>query len=114
MSHSFPKSMRLLRSDEFDAVFAAKRSCADKRLVVFTLPNGLARPRLGLVVSRKVGGAVVRNRWKRLLREAFRLSQDELPAVDIVCLPRPAHTPTLDSLTESLRRLARSKKGPRP
>ena len=110
MSHSFPKSTRLLKSEDFDAVFAAKRSRADKRLVVFTLPNGLGHPRLGLVVSRKVGNAVVRNRWKRLLREAFRLAQDELPAVDLVCLPRPAHTPTLESLTQSLRQLTRGKR----
>jgi ribonuclease P protein component len=100
--HSFPKSHRLLASADFDRVFAARKSRGDKRLVVYLLPNGLGHPRLGLVVSRKVGGAVVRNRWKRLLREAFRLNQQDLPAMDIVCLPRPAHTPTLESLAESL------------
>jgi ribonuclease P protein component len=106
----FPKSLRLLKSAEFDAVFAARRSRADKRLIVYTLANGLDHPRLGLVVSRKVGNAVRRNRWKRLLREAFRRIQHELPSVDIVCVPRPAHTPTLESLSESLRQLTRRKK----
>lgn len=108
--YRFPKSHRLLTSSDFDRVFAAKQSRADRRLVVYTTANECDHPRLGLVVSRKVGNAVVRGRWKRLLREAFRLLQDELPAVDIVCLPRPAHAPTLDGLTESLRQLTRPKK----
>lgn len=98
----FPKSHRLLSGPEFDRVFAARRSRADKRLVIYQLKNGLSHPRLGLVVSRKVGNAVVRNRWKRLLREAFRLVQHDLPSVDIVCLPRAGQKPTLDTLKESL------------
>ncbi|MCO6043069.1 ribonuclease P protein component [Aeoliella sp. ICT_H6.2] len=110
MSHTFPKSHHLLSSEQFDRVFAARKSRGDNRLVVYTLPNGLGHPRLGLVVSRKVGNAVVRNRWKRLLREAFRLNQHDLPAADIICLPRPKHTPTLESLSESLQALTRRKR----
>ncbi|MCA9238652.1 MAG: ribonuclease P protein component [Planctomycetales bacterium] len=101
----FPKSSRLLRSAEFDAVFAAKCSAADGWLIVYGLPNDLERPRLGLVVSRKVGKAVVRNRWKRVLREAFRLSQHELPPLDLVCLPRSRDTPALEPIATSLRGL---------
>lgn len=47
-------------------------------LLVFTRPNGLAHHRLGLAVSARLGGAVVRSRLKRLIREAFRLEQHEL------------------------------------
>lgn len=107
--YRFPKSHRLLKPEEFDRVFAGKRSRADRRLVVYVAPNECGHPRLGLVVSRKVGNSVVRGRWKRLLREAFRLAQHELPAADIVCLPRPQHTPTLEGLTESLAQLTRPK-----
>jgi ribonuclease P protein component len=53
-------------------------------------PNGLPHARLGLSISRKVGGAVVRNRLKRLLREAFRLRQHELAAgIDLIVVGRP-------------------------
>lgn len=101
----FQKSHRLLKGEDFDRVFTARRSRSDKLLVVYQLANGLPHPRLGLVVSRKVGNAVVRNRWKRMLREAFRLLQHELPNVDLVCLPRAAQAPALGSLMDSLREL---------
>ena len=77
-------------------------------LVVYGLENGLPHARLGLSVSRKVGNAVVRNRWKRLLREAFRLQLAELPSgLDLVIGPRADATPELDGLKDSLRQLAR-------
>jgi ribonuclease P protein component len=76
-------------------------------LVLYACENGLGHARLGLVVSRKVGSAPVRARWKRCLREAFRLSQLELPTgLDLVILPRPAAAPTMPRVRESLRSLA--------
>jgi ribonuclease P protein component len=98
---------RLRRGADFRRVYARKRSASDGRLVLYACENNLAFPRLGLSVSVRVGPAVVRNRWKRLLREAFRLRRTELPAgVDIIAIPRGARAPELISLGESLVRLA--------
>jgi ribonuclease P protein component len=103
----FPKTRRLLKSDEFERAFQRRRSHSDGMLIVYGCENGLPVARLGLVVSRKAGNAVVRNRWKRCLREAFRLAQDELPAgLDLVVLPRAGATPTTPRLRRSLCELA--------
>ncbi len=76
-------------------------------LILYACENELDYPRIGLVVSRKAGNAVVRNRWKRCLREAFRLSQHELPAgIDLVALPRAGAEPTMPRVQQSLRTLA--------
>jgi ribonuclease P protein component len=57
-------------------------------------------------VSRRIGGAASRNRWKRLLREAFRLTQHQLPPLDLVCVVRGASPPDLRRLMEALPALA--------
>jgi len=83
---------RLSRSAEFERVYRQGRSVANRHLVLYTFPNASTqRPRLGLSVSRKVGGAVERNKVKRLLREAFSHAENELlSGQDVVVVARPA------------------------
>jgi ribonuclease P protein component len=77
-----PGRGRLSRSAEFDRVFRHGRSHAGREFVLYVFPRGEegGAPRLGLSVSRKVGGSVERNRVKRVLREAFARESPRLPA----------------------------------
>lgn len=105
-SEPFAAHFRLRKTADFERVYARRCSASDATLLVYGATSDLPHTRLGLSVSRKHGGAVKRNRWKRLLREAFRLSQAELPpGVDLVVIPRPGE-PELSKLRHSLVRLA--------
>lgn len=104
---SFPKQLRLRTSAEFERVYAAECYAADGVLVINATTNDLGHSRLGLSISRKVGNAVVRNRWKRLIREAFRLQRSALPSgIDFVVRPKRGAVPEFVAIKESLRKLA--------
>jgi ribonuclease P protein component len=92
------KRRRLSRSAEFERVYRQGRSKGNRYLVLYAFPRGEevataeadAGPRLGLSVSRRVGGAVERNRIKRVLREAFWAEAPRLPeGADYVVVARP-------------------------
>ena len=105
---SFRPSHRLKHRNEFRRVFNSRSSVADETLIVYGCENDQATARLGLSVSRKVGNAVVRNRWKRTIREGFRLSKNSITAgIDLVVIPRKGVEPNLSRIADSLIRLSK-------
>jgi ribonuclease P protein component len=98
----------VLKTAEFKAAYAAKGRAADGRLVVYARANGLAEIRVGLSVGSRVGGSVVRNRVKRLLREALRQARADFPTgYDIIIVPLAADF-TFQELDRRLRLLVPS------
>jgi len=105
---TFTKSQHLRTKSDFERVYDLKCKAADGVLLVFAARNDLGLTRIGLSVSRKHGGAIVRNRLKRLLREAFRLMQHEIPAsLDLIAIPLDKVKAALPAYQESLVRISR-------
>lgn len=93
MNQTFPKNVRIRKPHEFELVRKSDTYHAGNLIVIQVARNGLNTSRLGLAISRAVGNAVVRNRWKRGLREAFRSCRERLPAgYDFVIRPRRGAT----------------------
>lgn len=105
--HRFLAAFRLKTRADFARVFAGKQTLADGVLRIHAAASTCGHPRLGLSVSRRLGNAVARNRYKRLLREAFRLSRERLPALDLVVIPQGRRRPTLEDFQASLVQLSR-------
>ena len=88
---TFPRRLRILLGRDFERVMRSGRKAHTRNLIVFAAGRETPEPRIGLAVGRKVGNAVCRNRWKRLIREAFRLKlKAMLPGVDLVVAVKAA------------------------
>ena len=77
---SFPKSRKLTSNSQFKAVMARNMCISSGVFTLYMAENRCSYPRLGISVGKSCGGAVIRNRLKRLLREVFRQCQGQIPA----------------------------------
>ncbi|MHC4691777.1 MAG: ribonuclease P protein component [Planctomycetota bacterium] len=77
---TFAKNKRLVRNCQFKDVLDRGQRFSDGLLTLYMAQNDCGHPRLGISVGKSWGNSVMRNRLKRLLREAFRQSQDQIPA----------------------------------
>ena len=104
---TFSKSERLVSNRQFKTVLDARRRASDTVLALWIAENGCGHARLGVSVGKSCGNAVVRNRLKRLLREAFRCSQKEIPqGCDYVLMLSPALVKRLRQPEDGARVLA--------
>jgi ribonuclease P protein component len=88
---TFPREARLVRRGEFDAVYRAGRRRSSSHFTVFFRANELPQSRFGVSIKKALGGAVVRNRIRRRVREIVRCHRSEIPAGwDIVIHPKSA------------------------
>ena len=108
MRYFFRKLQRVVRSDDFTRALRQGQCAADGTLVLFALAVPEAEvPKLGVTIPKKAGNAVVRNRWKRLIRESFRTQQDQIPAgYHYVVRPKKGAQPDWDEIRKSVPRLA--------
>jgi ribonuclease P protein component len=103
-SFPFPKEIRILKHSDFIRRSKTDRKMAFPHFLVIIKPNHLGRTRLGLTVGKKAGGAVRRNRIKRLLREFFRRFNNKLPpSQDIIIIALKGSDPlTYQKVVEEL------------
>ena len=108
-AHRFPKDRRVRRRPEFQQAFERGFRLHSRFFTVVVLPNGLTAARLGIVASRKFGGAVARNRGKRVIREVFRhLDITAGPAADLIVIPkRELLTVDVDTAAQDFRTIWR-------
>ncbi len=106
--YSFRRHQHIRRGADFDRAFREGSRARTELLLVVVCENGLEHSRLGLSVGKRIWkSAVRRNRVRRIFREAFRLTQHELPAgLDVVLVPgKPRLEPRLGATCDDLRRL---------
>ncbi len=103
------KTYRLRKNEQFQKVRSEGRSRANRWLVLCTLRNDLPYSRFGFTASRRVGSAVVRNRARRLMREAVRLRREAIaPGWDLVFIARrPLREATFHEVDRAVEQLLR-------
>jgi len=106
----YPREARLVRRGEFDAVYRAGKRRSSSHFTVFFRSNALPQSRFGFSIKKALGGAVVRNRIRRRLREVVRCHRLEIPAGwDIVIHPKSSVARAeFAALTADLLRLLKS------
>ena len=107
-SRKFPAEFRVKSRNDFQQVFGSGKVAADGTLVVHAVRSDDSEQttRLGLSISKRVGSAPVRNRWKRLIREVFRHCRGDLPkGLLIVVRPKKGAEPDFSEIKRSLPRL---------
>lgn len=105
---TFPKHRRLVSNRQFKAVLDCNLRVSNGLLALFIAENDCGYARLGVSVGKSCGGAVVRNRLKRLLREVFRQSQNKVPAgfdYLVMISPKSARASDPEAFKEAVRRL---------
>lgn len=104
MSQSFTRNLRLRKRSEFQSVQDRGRRVSGRHMTLLALPNTLGVDRLGVIASRRLGGAVTRNRAKRRVREMFRLAEPDrgqAQPLDIVVIPKRELTTGLFATVQS-------------
>ncbi|GFH42839.1 ribonuclease P protein component [Lactococcus hodotermopsidis] len=97
------KALRIKKTTDFDKIFSAKNSTANKKFVVYQKPSETAHFRVAISVSKKLGNAVVRNRVKRLVRHALMTLSQNLSTTDFVIICRKGvETLTFDEVQKNL------------
>ena len=110
MRYSFGKTQRVTRSGDFTKIIRLGTCVADGTLVLFALPTASADQsiRIGITIPKKTGNAVQRNRWKRLIRESFRVQQAALPTgYEFIIRPKRGASPSWRAIEKSIPHLAR-------
>ncbi len=105
----FRKSQRILRSDQFGHILRGGKCVADDVLVLCALRSESGQPpRIGVTIPKKCGSATIRNRWKRLIRESFRIQQHDLPTgYDFIVRPKKGAQADWILIKDSIPKLAR-------
>lgn len=110
-----PRGARVKRGEDFTRAMRTGVRLVGEQLTVWGCRNGLEHTRLGLTVGKRHGNAVRRNRFKRVVREAFRLERPNLPpGLDLIISPRPGVRLVLRDLRPTLVKLAQRLAGRLP